>query len=287
MRPGATMSESRKSTIVQGEFGRLTLNLNARALVEHAHSEFNLVFKVGGADTDFRVGASTFVLTDDTAVLINPWEPHAKLESRGGATLVLAMFIQPAWVLEANGLPASSGLKLFPKSLVVLTPAAREAVCRIAMTLTSAQVRAGEPEALVRDIVCLLGAEYGDTELARSSRFSGPAMDARVMRATRYLREHVMDNPTVDDVAKEVGLSRSRFFEQFRSCIGVSPQQYLDWQRMALATRLLSEPGATVADVSERLGFSAPSHFARFFSQHIGFPPRNFQRGILTTPGPG
>jgi AraC-like DNA-binding protein len=55
---------------------------------------------------------------------------------------------------------------------------------------------------------------------------------------------------------------------------------------MALATRMLAEPDATVTDVAYRLGFSAPSHFARFFSQHIGLPPSDFRRGILSQPSP-
>jgi AraC-like DNA-binding protein len=111
-------------------------------------------------------------------------------------------------------------------------------------------------------------------------------MDARVVRATRYMREKALDNPALEDIAKHVGLSRSRFFEQFKTCVGVSPQQYLDWLRMALATRMLAEPGTTVTDVSERLGFSAPSHFTRFFAQHIGLPPSDFKRGFLTQPSP-
>jgi AraC-like DNA-binding protein len=184
------------------------------------------------------------------------------------------------------GLTPVSGTKLYPQSLVTLSAAAKEAVLRIGMTMTATEISAGEPEALVRDLICLLSAEHGDPNLARTSRFTGPAMDARVMRATRYMRENAMVNPGLEEVAKQVGLSRSRFFEQFKNCLGVSPQQYLDWQRMALATRLLSESGATVADVSDRLGFSAPSHFTRFFSQHIGFPPSDFRRGILTAPGP-
>jgi AraC-like DNA-binding protein len=89
-------------------------------------------------------------------------------------------------------------------------------------------------------------------------------------------------NPNLDDIASSVGLSRSRFFEQFKNCVGSSPQQYLDWERMALATRMLSCPRATVAEVSDKLGFSAPSHFARFFSQHIGLPPSDFKRGLIT-----
>ena len=65
-----------------------------------------------------------------------------------------------------------------------------------------------------------------------------------------------------------------RFFEQFRRCVGVSPQQYLRWRRMARATQRLSDRGVAVAEVAGELGFTAPGHFSRFFEQHIGFTPR-------------
>ncbi|MBG9390489.1 AraC family transcriptional regulator [Caenimonas aquaedulcis] len=280
------MTANRQSTIFQGEFGRVTLNLTSRTLVEHAHSEFNFIFKVGGGDTAFRVAGADYTLSDDSVILINPWESHAKLASVDGATLALTALVNPPWLFQAANVPATSGVKLFPQALGKLTPGVQEAALRIAMSMTATDVDAGEPETLLRELVQQVVVCFADPELARRSLFSGVAMDARVMRATRYMREKAMDNPGLDDIAREVGLSRSRFFEQFKNCLGVSPQQYLDWQRMALATRMLSQPGSTVADVSFQLGFSAPSHFARFFSQHIGLPPSDFKRGILSQPGP-
>ena len=35
------------------------------------------------------------------------------------------------------------------------------------------------------------------------------------------------------------------------------------------------------AEVSDELGFAAPSHFARFFVQHMGVPPSDYRRGVI------
>lgn len=157
---------------------------------------------------------------------------------------------------------------------------------RIAMCMTAVGMSDLDPEPVLRDLVRALVAAHSDASFARNALLGGAPMDARVMRATRYMRERAIANPSMEDVAREIGLSRSRFFEQFKNCMGISPQQYLDWQRMALATRMLSNPQLTVADVSHELGFSAPSHFTRFFAQHIGLPPSDFKRGILSPAGP-
>lgn len=277
---------ARRSAVLQGDYGRVTLNLTGRALVEHAHSEFNFIFKIGGGDTGFQVAGERQTLTDDRAVLVNPWEPHAKLASEGAPTLVLTFLLNPDWFLAAVNARASTSTKFFPQPFVDVTPPIREDVVRLAMILTSPHAADFEPEPFVRSLTGQLFQHYSDADLALQNLFTGPAMDARVMRATRFMRERAADNPGLDDIAREVGLSRSRFFEQFKHCMGVSPQQYLDWQRMALATRLLSRPELSVADVSHGLGFSAPSHFARFFAQHVGFPPSDFKRGVMGA-GPG
>lgn len=280
------MKETRQSTILQGEFGRVTLNLTARGLVEHAHSEFNFIFKVGGADTAFRVAGTDHVLSDDSAVLVNPWEPHAKLASIGGATLALTVLVHAPWLLQAIEAPLGSGTKLFPAPVVKLTSEVQEHLLRIAMAMTAVEMADLDPEPVLRELVRALVASHSDASFARQSLAGAAPMDARVMRATRYMRERAIDNPSMENVAREIGLSRSRFFEQFKNCMGISPQQYLDWQRMALATRMLSNPQLSVADVSHELGFSAPSHFTRFFAQHIGLPPSDFKRGILSPASP-
>jgi AraC-like DNA-binding protein len=79
-------------------------------------------------------------------------------------------------------------------------------------------------------------------------------------------------------VASAVGMSRSRLFHQFKACMGISPQQYLDWIRIGIATQLLAERHATIGDVAHQLGFSAQGHFTRFFVQHLGLSPSEFRR---------
>jgi AraC family transcriptional regulator len=103
-------------------------------------------------------------------------------------------------------------------------------------------------------------------------------MDHRIRHALTHIRTHAAENPNIDRIAVDVGLSRSRFYQQFKSCVGVSPQHYLDWQRMTLATNELSATEKRIADIARDLGFSAPSHFTRFFVQHMGLSPSEFRR---------
>lgn len=272
-----------QSTLMQGEYGRVTLNLTARALVEHAHSEYNCIFKIGGGDAPFRIDGQPYILEDNTALLINPWQPHAKLQSKDGPTLAMTLLLDSVWLGNVLGLSAPLRAPLFPQSSVLLTPEVREQANRLALSMSAGvEIEDSEREGLLRDLVTALARTYSVLEEGERLFRAVRPMDSRVVHAIRIIRVSAAQNPNLDDIARRVGLSRSRFFEQFKNCVGASPQQYLDWERMALATRMLADPHTTVADVSDKLEFSAPSHFARFFSQHIGLPPSEFKRGLMS-----
>ena len=64
--------------IAHGAFGRVALLDMDRPLVRHAHPHCHVLLKVEGADTAFVVGDTVYPLTDDTAVLVNGWQPDRK-----------------------------------------------------------------------------------------------------------------------------------------------------------------------------------------------------------------
>ena len=90
---------SRALRIAHGDFGRVALLDMDRSLVRHAHPHCHVLLKLGGDDTRFAVGSSLAPLTDDLAVLVNAWEPHAYVHdpSRRNA-LILALYIAPSWL---------------------------------------------------------------------------------------------------------------------------------------------------------------------------------------------
>jgi AraC-like DNA-binding protein len=168
-----------------------------------------------------------------------------------------------------------------------MTPEVRSRVDRLAamMNAGSAFV-ASAYEPLVRELVVALTEAHADPDMRTTFFRRDRPMDARISRSLAYIKGAAAENPNLDEIASKAGLSRSRFFEQFKACIGASPQQYLDWARMALATRMLADMDKSVADVALDLGFSAPSHFTRFFSQHMGVPPSDFKRAVITEGDP-
>jgi AraC-like DNA-binding protein len=279
-----------RTWIVQGTFGRASVTLMGRPLVAHAHAQFNILIKVGGADSAFKVGETTERLTDHTVMLFNPWIPHAKLESEGGPSLVLALLLEQTWMSQVLAVPVARLSHFFPEACVAMAPEVRREAERLAAAITQ-PVAAPEDDTadMLIDLVGTIARLYGDVKLAGDHLAARRPLDYRIRKALDYIRKHAAENPNLDRVAAEVGLSRSRFFEQFKLCVGVPPKHYVDWMRMSLATRLLGMSQHTIAEISDELGFSAQSHFTRFFVQHLGISPSEWRRQALSlepTEGP-
>ncbi len=89
--------------VFHGKFGRVALLDMDRPLVTHSHHECHVLVKASGADTFFNVNGRQVPLTDRCAVLVNAWQPHY-YDFQPGAeqTQILALYIEPAWLAEAQ-----------------------------------------------------------------------------------------------------------------------------------------------------------------------------------------
>ncbi len=80
------------------------------------------------------------------------------------------------------------------------------------------------------------------------------------------------DAPSVDEMARAVGLSASHFQRAFRETFGRSPWQHLLALRLEAARQQLLH-GEGVSTVAAALGFADQSHFTRHFRRHFGVTP--------------
>ncbi|WCM28612.1 AraC family transcriptional regulator [Sphingomonas sp. QA11] len=264
--------------IVTGDFGRATVNVTDRALVEHAHQQFNMLFMLGGAETVFRSGCDDLPLDCSSVLLFNPWVPHLKHANSGERTMILSLVIEQDWidrVLEAQGF--RTGLR-FPHRREGLTPLVQRAAQRLAGTISKGVLDNGEdPERPLVELIDAVVEAYIAPEAATVAA-NGPPIDFRIRKALLYIHDHAFENPRIDEIARIVGLSRSHFFEQFRRCVGASPRHYIDHIRMRAAMHWLSTSERTLVEVADELGFGAHSNFTRFFAQHMAVSPSEYRR---------
>jgi len=102
--------------------------------------------------------------------------------------------------------------------------------------------------------------------------------DAHVGRALALLHGDPARAWTVDDLAREVALSRSALAERFSDLIGESPMQYLIRWRLALAAQVLRAVREPIARIAERSGYESEAAFSRAFKREFGAPPAAWRK---------
>ena len=109
-------------------------------------------------------------------------------------------------------------------------------------------------------------------------RLFSAVYDPHVGRALSLIHHRFGDDWTVDNLAAEVGMSRSRFAERFRELVGSAPMSYLaDW-RLQRARALLNESRATVQEIAHLTGYKSADAFSRAFSQRFGRSPTSYRK---------
>ena len=99
-----------------------------------------------------------------------------------------------------------------------------------------------------------------------------------VARALALLHGDIARRWTVDDLGREVGLSRSALADRFIRLIGLPPIHYLTSWRMQVAAQKLRNTSASLAQVAEIVGYDFEAAFSRAFKKAFGVAPATWRR---------
>lgn len=266
--------------IAHGKFGRVALLDMDASLVRHAHPHCHVLIKAEGADTQFLVRDRLVSLTDESAVLINAWEPHAYVhDPKRPRTKILALYIEPKWLSGFRPNWAASGVPgFFSRNGEQITRTLRRRASELAEAMIAAPADGWSQEALISKLMIGVLERYTSWRSAVPDEAAGRVIDFRLRRAIHMIRR---DPGTILDMtalARAAGLSRAHFFRLFGQAMNIPPRVFLNTVRMETAVNEVMDGEHGITEVSDRLGFSAPPHFSRFFRDHAGAAPREFRR---------
>jgi AraC-like DNA-binding protein len=114
---------------------------------------------------------------------------------------------------------------------------------------------------------------------------SGPSASsrevARIHEARDYLAQHYAKPPNIAELARRVGLNRTKLKETFRQILGFTIYEYIVQLRMERAAEMLVTGDYDIAQVAYAVGYEYPANFTAAFKRHFGQLPRNWKRSQL------
>jgi transcriptional regulator GlxA family with amidase domain len=106
---------------------------------------------------------------------------------------------------------------------------------------------------------------------------SPPHSDAKVQAAEEYLTAHHRAGPSVDEVARHLGMSPRNLVRRFKAATGHVPGEYLQMVRVNAARQLLEEGAPSVQRVGSSVGYEDPAFFRSVFRRHVGMTPADYR----------
>lgn len=110
------------------------------------------------------------------------------------------------------------------------------------------------------------------------------ALNDRVAGAAlKYLHAAPLHEWTVEDLARQVGVSRTRLVERFKHFFGLPPMRYLAAWRLQSAAQLLKSGTLPVKAIAGRSGYDSEAAFSRAFKRRFGLSPGDWRKRPMRT----
>ena len=129
--------------------------------------------------------------------------------------------------------------------------------------------------------------DHASTE-PESSAAEEPAMpemspnDRKFMDKLVDLMEQNMDNGelVVDDLVRELAVSRSVFFKKLKTLTGLAPIEFIKEMRIKRAAQLIETGEFNMTQISYMVGINDPRYFSKYFKAQVGMTPTEYREKV-------
>lgn len=236
------------------------------AFEPHVHDGFGLGAIESGVER-FRYRGADHLAPPGSLVSMNPDELHTGRAETEGGWRYRMVYIEQSAVDEITG---ERGWWFGDAVRADVAGAQR------ITSLLDALWQAGEPLAFDSLLLQLLGEFRRHARVPHAARAEAPSRFALVIE---YLRAHLAERVTLDELARVAGLSPFHFLRQFQAQHHATPQQMLMAFRLSAAKRLLAAGEAPV-QVAVATGLTDQAHLTRAFVRRYGVTPARYQRQL-------
>ncbi len=243
------------------------------AFPKHAHDGVYLIglMERGGAWCVDQGDDDAFVAPGELS-LFNPGQIHTGIP-RPGQTASYRMFYLSADFMRdivQDVTEGKAGVLEFER-LVVRQPKAWSLLMGLTGLIETGCDRLERDTVLFSALAALIADHAGHP----AANIAPPHEPKAVRIAREFLSERLSEKMSLEEAAKEAGLSRHHFIRVFSRATGFSPHAYRTLRRIDRAKSLLLG-GLTPAEAALETGFSDQSHFTHVFKKIVGATPGQY-----------
>jgi len=114
--------------------------------------------------------------------------------------------------------------------------------------------------------------------VTRQSTDSLAIEDADLAQALAFIRERACQGIDVDDVVRNVGISRATLERKFAAGLQITPRQAIVRVQIDRVKCLLAETVYPLDEIADRTGYKTQSHLSVAFKRETGATPGEYRR---------
>ena len=127
----------------------------------------------------------------------------------------------------------------------------------------------------------LIGTEIFNNFIALVKESKFRAYSLPIRRSIQYINQHLYEKCSLRDVATAINLHPNYLTTKFKSEVGILITEYIMSKKMEEAKSLLQNSTYSVTEISEMLGFTSLSYFAKLFRKEYSCTPREFIKQLI------
>lgn len=247
----------------------MTAHYVRQSFKPHAHDEYVIGMIEGGVHSVWCRGEHHQV-TSGTVVTMHPGDVH-----HGGAGVPVGWKQRMVYLSEGEMRRFTRDVGDSDRSLVPEFGQTFHEEPALAKCFAHFhEVLHASPLTLARDVAfdALLRAVTGVLSPSVVERRHSGVSHRRIGDAIDYLRAHVDDDVTLDELCEVSGLRRRQTIEAFKRTTGLPPHAYHLIQKVKAVKGMLRK-GLSPAEAAAQAGFSDQSHMTRHFVATVGMTP--------------
>lgn len=113
--------------------------------------------------------------------------------------------------------------------------------------------------------------------LSRNRQFEMSAIRQKIEKARIYMKEHVGENISVEQLAADLNISYSWFRKAFREYTGYAPAKYFQELRIQRAKQMLVGTPLSAKEIAVELGYGSAEYFYCMFKKSTGLTPHKYR----------
>jgi len=256
----------------------------------HSHQGFELLFLLEGATAYEFAGQGAVELRGGHFLVVPPGLVHRGLHNVRSPSTICGLALKASrpssWknttftasdVSSLRSALEKASLKAHP-----FNPALRWLVRRLMEEAGNypGNPRPAEAAIVLRALICAVLVE------AMRQMLVLPAEPKEfVAAAITFLKRHLAEPVSMDELVRHVGFSRARMFDLFKAQTGLTPNDYLQRLRVEKAQEQLRQTDRSVTEIALATGFNSGQYFSTVFARYTGVSPTDFRNGA-TPAGP-